>query len=124
MAPGGRVAGGHASQRSLQRLVGPLRLPVGLRVIPRGQTDRGPNPATKGLPYPRRELGPTVRDNVLGYPVQSDHLGDEEVRSLGRGREFREGSEVNHLGESVDHGQDGGVALGRREAGDEIQGNM
>ena len=124
MAPGGRVTGSHASQSSLQRLVRPLRLPVGLGVVPRGQTDRGPNPATKGLPHPRRELGPTVRDNVLGNTVKPDHLGDKKGRRLSRGREFREGGEVNHLGETVDHGQDGVVALGHRETCDEVQGNV
>ena len=31
---------------------------------------------------------------------------------------------MNHLGKPVDHGQDGGVALGCRKARDEIQGNV
>ena len=97
MAPGGRVAGGHASQHSLQCLVSPLHLPVGLGVVPRGQTGCGPNPATKGLPHLGCELGSTVRDNVLGDTVKPDHLGDEEVCSFSRGRESREGGEVYYL---------------------------
>ena len=51
-------------------------------------------------------------------------MGNEEVRRFSRGWEFREGGEVNHLGEPVDHGQDGGVALGRRKARDEVQGDV
>ena len=101
LAPGGRVTGGHAPQSSLQRLISPLRLPLGLGVVPGGQTDRGLNPATKGLPHPRRELGPTVQDNVLGNTVKPEHVGKEKVRRLHRGREFREGSEVHHLGKPV-----------------------
>ena len=112
LASGGGVTGGYAPQRSLQSLISPLRLPVGLGVVPRGQTNCGPNPATEGLPDLGRELGPTVRDNVHGDAMKPDHVGHEEVRGLSRGREFREGGEVNHLGEPIDHGQDGGVALG------------
>ena len=118
------VAGGHTPQRSLQSLVCPLHLPVGLGEVPRGQTNRGPNPAAEGLPDLGRELGSTVGDDVDGNTMEPDHVGHKEVRSLSRGREFREGGEVNHLGESVDHGQDGGIALGRGKACNEVQGNV
>ena len=60
----------------------------------------------------------------MSWGIPPDHLGDDKVRRLSRGQEFREGGEVNHLGETVDHGQDGVVALGRRETCDEVQGNM
>ena len=46
-----------------------LCLPIGLGVVPRGEANRGPNPLTEGLPHLRRELGATVRDNVLGDTV-------------------------------------------------------
>ena len=49
--------GGHAAERRLQALVGSLRLPVGLEMVPRGEADRGPNSHTEGLPHLRRELG-------------------------------------------------------------------
>ena len=124
MAPGGGVAGGHASQRSLQRLISPLHLSVGLGMVPRGQTNLGPNSTTEGLPDPGRELGSTVGDDVQGDAMKSNHMGHEEVRGLSCGREFREGGEVNHLGEPIDHGQDGGVALGRGETRNEIQGHV
>ena len=31
---------------------------------------------------------------------------------------------MDHLGEPVDHDHDGDVALGGREAGDEVEGNI
>ena len=93
-------------------------------MVPRGQTNRGPNPVTEGLPYPRRELGSTVGDDVHRDTMQSDHMGHKEIRSLGRGREFGKGGKMNHLGEPVDHGQDGSVALGHRETCDEVQGDV
>ena len=101
-----------------------LRLPIGLGVVPRREANRGPNPTTKGLPHLRRKLGATVGDNVLGDTVQPDHMGDEEIRRFGRGREFRQGGEVDHLGKSVDYSQDGIFALGGRETGHEVQGNV
>ena len=120
LAPGSGVTGSHATQCSLQRLISPLRLPIGLGMVPGGQTDHGPNPATEGLPHPRRELGSTVGDNVQGNTMKPDHMGNEKVRGFRCGREFREGGEINHLREPVDHGQDGCVALGRRKARDEV----
>ena len=51
-------------------------------------------------------------------------MGHEEVRCLSRGQEFREGGEVNHLRETVDHGQDGGVALGRGKTRNKVQGDV
>ena len=59
-------AGSHASQGSLQCLVGSLRRPIGLEVVPRGEVNHGPNPLTEGLPHLQRKLGATVRDDVLG----------------------------------------------------------
>ena len=48
----------------------------------------GPNSLTEGSPNPRRELGTTVGDDVLGDTMQLDHLGCEEVRRFGRRQEF------------------------------------
>ena len=56
--------------------------------------------------------------------MQPDHMRNQEIRGFSRGREFGKGGKVNHLGEPVDHGQDGGVALGRGEARDEVQGDV
>ena len=56
--------------------------------------------------------------------MQPDHMENKKVCGFRRGREFGEGGEVNHLREPVDHGQDGGVALGRRQARDEVQGDV
>ena len=56
--------------------------------------------------------------------MQPDHMGGEEVRRFGRRRELGEGYKMDHLREPVDHGQDGVVALGDRETGDKIQGNV
>ena len=56
--------------------------------------------------------------------MQPDHMGDEEICRFGRGREFREGGEMDHLGESVDYSQDGIFALGGRETGHIVQGNV
>ena len=56
--------------------------------------------------------------------MQPDHMGDEQVRRFSRGQELRQGNEVNHLREMVDHGQNGVVALGGREAGDRVKGNV
>ena len=53
-----------APKSVLQGLVGTFSLAVGLRVVPGGQADRGPNPSAKGLPHLGRELGTTVRDDV------------------------------------------------------------
>ena len=59
-----------------------------------------------------------------GDTMEPDHMGDEQVHRFSRGREFRQGDEVNHLREPVDHGQNGVVALGGREAGDKVKGNV
>ena len=79
------------TQRSLQRLVSPLHLPVGLGVVPRGQTGRGPNPTTKGLPHLGRELGSKVGDNVLAggqwealLQVQTSHPATNSRTSASR----------------------------------------
>ena len=53
--------------------------------------------------------------------MQPDHMGDKQVRHFSRGREFRQGDKVNHLREPV---KDGVVALGGRETGDEVKGNV
>ena len=83
-----------------------------------------PNPATESLPYPRRELGSPVGDDVQRDTMQPDHMRNQEIRCVGRGREFGKGGKVNHLGEPVDHGQDGCVALGHGETRDEVQGDV
>ena len=49
-------------------------------------------------------------------------MGGEEVRRFSRGRELRQGDEVDNLREPVDHSQDGVVALGSRETSDEVKG--
>ena len=79
---------------------------------------------TKGLPDLGRELGPTIGDYVHGNTMESNHVGHKKVRSLSRGREFREGGEVNHLREPVDDGQDGGIALGRGKSSHKVQGDV
>ena len=56
--------------------------------------------------------------------MQPDHIGDEQVCRFSRGREFQQGDKVDHLREPVNHGQDGVVALGGRETGDEFKGNV
>ena len=45
-----------------------------------------------------------------------------KVHRFSRGWELRQGDEVDHLREPIDHGQDGVVALGSRETGDEVKG--
>ena len=56
--------------------------------------------------------------------MQPIHMGYKQVCRFSRGREFRQGDEMDHLKESVDHGQDGVVALGGRETGDKVKGNV
>ena len=56
--------------------------------------------------------------------MQPDHVFDQQVRRLSRGREFGQGDEVHHLGEPVDQGQDGVVAPGGGKASDKVEGNI
>ena len=83
-----------------------------------------PNALAEGSPDPGSELGSTVRDDVLRDTVQPDHVLDQQVRRLSRGKEFGQGDEVHHLREPVDQGQDGVVAPGGRKASDQIEGNI
>ena len=59
-----------------------------------------------------------------GIPWSRTTWGHQKVRSLSRGREFREGGEVNHLREPVDDGQDGGIALGCGKSSYVVQGDV
>lgn len=47
-------------------------------------------------------------------------MEDEKVRRLQGGRELWQGDKMNGLGEPLDHSEDGGVTLRRREASDKI----
>ena len=59
-----------------------------------------------------------------GIPCNRTTWVTSRSASFSRGREFRQGDEMDHLRESVDHGQDGVVALGGRETGDKVKGNV
>ena len=46
-----------------------VRLPVGLGVLPGGETEGDPQSVTEGSPHPGDKLGPVVRDDVLWNPI-------------------------------------------------------
>ena len=56
--------------------------------------------------------------------MEAKHVPDQEIRRLTRGGELGKSDEVCSLGEPIDHREDGGVATGRGQAGDEVQGDV
>ena len=114
-APGGGVAGGNTMQGRLQSLISPLRLPVGLGMVSRRTV--APIPWQKARQTPEVNWGPRSETMFWGIPW---HMVNQQVRRFSRGWEFGQGNEMHHLGEPVNHGQDGVVAPGGGKAGDKI----
>ena len=118
--PGGGVTRTVAAEGVFKGLVSPLRLAIRLRVVPRSETDRGPNSPAKGLPHLGSELGPTVRNNVLRDSMQPDNMHGKEIGHLRCRWKLGKRDVVDRLGKTVHDGEDGITSVGRRESRDEV----
>ena len=122
--PRRRVLVAVAPQSIFQGLVGAFCLAVRLRMIPRGEADRGPNPLAKSLPHLGCELGTPVRNDVHWNPVETDNVTGEQITHLCSGRKLGQRNIVHRLGEAIHYGQDGVVTVGAGKSGYKIHGDV
>ena len=62
-------------------------------------------------PYPGRELGTPIRDDVLRHPVVPEDMGKQSVRSQQDRWETGQRDETTGLRKPIHNDQDRGVAL-------------
>lgn len=70
------------------------------------------------------ELWPMIRDDIHWQAMEAEDVGHQEVGCLQSSREFRPRQEVGRFGELVYNGEDNRVAVGWREAGKKVQGDV
>ena len=115
---------GGTAECCLHLLVGPLLLSIGLGVEPGGKAGCGPLNRAERTPHLRVELGTPVGNDVRRDAMKAEHVSNQEICGLSLGGKLGKSDEVRSLGETVDHGEDGGVALRHGQTGDEVQGDV
>lgn len=91
--------------RLLQLLIDPLRLAIGLRMVPLRETSCGSNQLTEGPPHTGGELGASVTDNVLGEAKNSKYMVKSKLRNLKCSRQLWKRYEMARLTKSVHNNQ-------------------
>ncbi len=86
LAPWTRIVGCQTAEHSFKILVGPLALPIGLRMKTRRQTSQGPDLSTKLLPKPGGELRTPIWNHINRQSMEPEDVVHHQLGGLpGRG---------------------------------------
>ncbi len=118
------IVGCQIAEHSFKILVGPLALPIGLRMKTRKQTRRGTDLSTKLLPKPGGKLRPPIWNHVNRQSMETEGVIHHQLGGLpGRGQ-FGQGNEINRLGKTIHHHENHSVTLRWGEPRDKIKGDV
>lgn len=113
--------GDDITEGSLKLLVCSLSLSIALWIKPGRETDLGPQGRAEFSPNSGGELWASVRNYILGDPVETGDVSGEESSHLQGRRQFQEGDEVSCFGETIDNGEYSGVTCRGWQTGDEAK---